>query len=449
MTSLGFMLNEEKSVVIPTHVIAYLGNIIDSEKMIVYLPVEKKEKIKKECLLLINSKEATIKQVAKVIGLLVSAFSAVEYGRLFYMELEMGKIFGLKKSCGNFDAIMEILPSMKSELMWWYLNVDSQIRRISMHAPDVPVQTDSSTQGWGIVYEGQEFGGRWTEEEKKYHINVLEIMAIWFALQALSNKLAGLHIQILSDSSTAVCYIENMGSTRSLDCNKIACKIWMWCYENSAWISISHIPGKTNMADAPSRQFNDKIEWELNDQVFEQICKIWQKPCIDLFASRSNRKLKTYCAWKPDPSAAFIDAFTVNWQQFKLVYIFAPFSMINCCVRKIQENQAQAIIIVPLRETQIWFSPLMKLLVEVPVILPKTKHLLTLQHSEQSHPLADKLVLIACRVSGVCSQAGDFLLKQQTLCPHGAAPQKRDTKLIYKTGYNIVVRNKLINFRLL
>ena len=68
MTSLGFMLNEEKSVVIPTHVIAYLGNIIDSEKMIVYLPVEKKEKIKKECLLLINSKEATIRQVAKVIA---------------------------------------------------------------------------------------------------------------------------------------------------------------------------------------------------------------------------------------------------------------------------------------------------------------------------------------------------------------------------------------------
>ena len=37
------MLNEEKSVLIPTHKIVYLGNIIDSESMVVYLPDDKQE----------------------------------------------------------------------------------------------------------------------------------------------------------------------------------------------------------------------------------------------------------------------------------------------------------------------------------------------------------------------------------------------------------------------
>ncbi len=42
MSDLGFILNFAKSVFIPTQVIVHLGNVIDSVKMIVYLPTEKK-----------------------------------------------------------------------------------------------------------------------------------------------------------------------------------------------------------------------------------------------------------------------------------------------------------------------------------------------------------------------------------------------------------------------
>ena len=75
--------------------------------------------------------------------------------------------------------------------------------------------------------------------------------------------------------------------------------------------SDSH-PEKSKQAGTPSRQFDEKTEWELNDQVFSQLCEIWQQPCVDLFASRLDNKIRKYCAWKPDPLATFIDAFTVN-----------------------------------------------------------------------------------------------------------------------------------------
>jgi hypothetical protein len=43
MKELGFMINVEKSVLVPQKQITSLGNIIDSDQMIVILPTEKQE----------------------------------------------------------------------------------------------------------------------------------------------------------------------------------------------------------------------------------------------------------------------------------------------------------------------------------------------------------------------------------------------------------------------
>jgi hypothetical protein len=49
MKELGFMINVEKSVLVPQKQITSLGNIIDSDQMIVILPTEKQEIIVNEC----------------------------------------------------------------------------------------------------------------------------------------------------------------------------------------------------------------------------------------------------------------------------------------------------------------------------------------------------------------------------------------------------------------
>lgn len=447
LQSLGFLINSEKSISIPTQVITYLGNNIDSIRMIVYLTEEKVQKICKECRALHSVNQASIRTVARVIGLLVSTFAAVEYGKLYYRELEMAKSCALKRTCGNFEASMTVTHCMKIELEWWVLNVHNQVRHLNRGNPQISIQTDSSTHGWGFVFEQNKIGGRWTKDEQKYHINVLELLAIWFAIKSLAQHLAGKHFRVLTDSTTAVCYISNMGGVRSRLCNKVAKKIWIWCQKNGAWISCSHIPGKDNGADEPSRQFNDKIEWELSDNVFQQLCTKWNEPEIDLFASRLNNKVQTFCSWKPDPYASYVDAFSLDWNNFNLMYLFPPFSLIPRCVQKIKNDRAQGIFIAPFWESQIWFSPLMKLLVDNPVILPKTNTLLRLPGTNQVHPLARKMTMIACRVSGQPSQIEGFLQKQPTSsCHPGAIQPKKDTKRTLEGGYNIVVNDKLIVF---
>ena len=83
------------------------------------------------------------------------------------------------------------------------------------------------------------------------------------------------------------------------------------------WASATHIPGSKNVeADQVLRVFYDNTEWSLNPAVFQQLCEKIFVPKIDLFA---------YVAWRPDPKAVAIDAFTISWTSW-LFYAFPPFS---------------------------------------------------------------------------------------------------------------------------
>lgn len=447
MTRLGFMINQEKSVMIPTQIITYLGNIIDSNQMIVYLPSDKKDVISVECTRLSKLRSTTIRDVAKVIGLMVSSFSAVEYGKLHYRHLEMGKIKALKMNKGDYDSQLCLTSAMKLDLQWWASNIHTQYRHINRGNPDLVIQTDSSTLGWGYSFNGKTGGGRWSQEEKQSHINVLELRAILFALKTLRDNIQNLHVKILSDSSTAVCYVANMGGCKSAQCDKVARDIWNFCINIGVWLSIAHIPGKTNEADGPSREFNDKLEWELSNDIFLKVCLLWGKPTVDLFASRLNHKLDMYCSFKSDPNAAYVDAFSFDWRQFQLCYVFPPFSLLSRCIGKIQRDQAQAIIIVPLWPTQTWFPGLLNILVDQPRILPKTKTAITMPHTGQEHPLWRKLVMIACLVSGIPSEIEDFHQKLPAyLLHHGESQLETNTSHIYQNGYISVNRGKSVKF---
>jgi hypothetical protein len=95
VTDLGFIVHEDKSVFVPSKKLQFLSFFIDTEKMIVTLTQEKKDRLVEECQKLISKKQATIREVARVLGLIVSSFSGVDYGQLFYREIEVEKIQAL------------------------------------------------------------------------------------------------------------------------------------------------------------------------------------------------------------------------------------------------------------------------------------------------------------------------------------------------------------------
>jgi hypothetical protein len=186
----------KKSVFKPTKQIIYLGNIIDSSSMTVKLPEDKIKRIIEECHALIKKSKATIRLVSRVIGLLVSSFSAVEYGPLHYRNLEMNKIDALKLSAGKFDAEMNITFNMKVDLRWWLDNLSFQKRVIHHGNPDVSITTDASLLGWGAVYDQIKIQGRWNKEEQDLHITILELLAIFISTISFCKNMSNIHIKI-------------------------------------------------------------------------------------------------------------------------------------------------------------------------------------------------------------------------------------------------------------
>lgn len=77
----------------------------------------------------------------------------------------------------------------------------------------------------------------------------------------------------------------------------------------------------------------------------------------------------------------------------------SSFQCFESHIQKVQTDKARAMIIAPFWSTQTWFAQLMIILVECPIIVPRTDQSLISPHQELEHPMSKKLVLIACLVS--------------------------------------------------
>ena len=192
-----------------------------------------------------------------------------------------------------------------------------------------------------------------------------------------------------------------MGGVKSETCNDMALQIWEWCIARQIWLSARHIPGSQNIqADRASRAFKDSIEW--------------------------------------------FDAFCVNWEPY-FFYAFPPFSLIPRCLTKIENDQATGVLIVPYCTTQSWFTPLLNLLVDNPLLLPQSDNLLLLPHTGEQHPLRKKMRLMACKLSGQASCREMFLTKQpKSSCIPGQMLASSNTSLTSKPGSSCVVNGRLI-----
>ena len=63
-----------------------------------------------------------IRDVARLVGMMVANIPGVRYGKLFYKQLEIDKIRALKLNKGNFDSRMQLSDTAKSDITW-YLNL--------------------------------------------------------------------------------------------------------------------------------------------------------------------------------------------------------------------------------------------------------------------------------------------------------------------------------------
>ncbi|KAL4225084.1 hypothetical protein ACF0H5_015778 [Mactra antiquata] len=403
LDDLGFDINFDKSVLIPTQRIVFFGYIIDSVTFKVFLPADKVQKIKMKAAKLLNSSIVTVLDLASLIGSIINAFHAVFEAQLHYRNLERDKIKGLNGTL-NFNRTIKLSHRCKLEVMWWYDNVESKNGK-DIRPPIISRTccTDASLLGFGFhdTTTATHGNGRWTAVESVHDINYLELLAMFYALKSLYNNLRDEHISIQSDNVCAVSYINNFGGLQSVILDDLAKEIWNWCIVRNLYISAVHIQGVNNtIADHYSRVFSDSSEWMLKQDIFNRICEQFLTPDIDLFASRLNKRVHRFVSWFPDPFASYVDAFSISWYQF-IPYLFPPFNLVGKVLNKlVQDKVDKAILVFPYWPSQPWFPLLLNCLSSYPVRIPRHRDVLTLPHSGEPHPLSKRLKLVTAIVSG-------------------------------------------------
>ena len=115
-TKLGFHIHPEKSVFIPSQKLTFLVFVLDSKAMTVTLTEEKVQQILSVCASLLKTQMPAIRQIAEVIGILVSNFPGAQYGPLHYRHLDRDKYLALvAANKGNYGGEMQLYPPALAE----------------------------------------------------------------------------------------------------------------------------------------------------------------------------------------------------------------------------------------------------------------------------------------------------------------------------------------------
>lgn len=279
LTAVGFIINEEKSKLIPTTKCKFLGYIIDTKKFQISLPMDKIAKIKKELIYFRNISRCKIRDFAHLVGLLNSACPAVEYGWLYTKEFERQKYLNLKDNPDNYDRYMNLPQSLVSEFDWWCHAINRPSNKIKYDDYCLEIFSDASTTGWGAACGEETASGPWNAEESSKHINYLEILAAFFGLKVFAKTMSDCQILLRVDNTTAISYINRMGGVQFPHLTRAAKDLWQWCETRKIIVYASYIKSADNsVADAESRRSHPDVEWELNDVAFQEIIKSFGKP---------------------------------------------------------------------------------------------------------------------------------------------------------------------------
>lgn len=398
LNQLGFLINVEKSLLIPSKECTFLGFTYNTSDMTIRLPDEKRNKLLINISKFSRKKSSKIREFAKFLGQLVSASPAVKYGWLYIKNFEREKQIALIKNDMCYDAKITLSSKLTVDFKWWLQNVKTSIQTFGAKSFSLEIFCDASTTGWGGFSNGKKAHGFWRSGENKLHINLLELKAIAYSLKCFARNKQNINILLRSDNITAIASINRMGSVRFPNLNKEARIIWQFCEKRNLFIYATYIQSKKNtIADKESRIKSIETEYELSEIAYKKVVSFFGNPEIDLFASYTNSKCNKFISWGPDPYSVSIDAFSINWDQF--FYAFPPFSLVPKVLQKIVKNQACGILVVPYWPSQPWYPLFINMLTEKLILFRPNKNLL-LSPFRESHPLWATLTLAVGRLSG-------------------------------------------------
>ncbi len=284
--SLGLRVNAKKSVLLPSQRTVFLGVRLDSVQMQARL-APARIPVFTACLARFKlGHHVSVGTCRRLLGLMAAASPVLPLG-LLHMRPFLWWMKELRlHPTVPATRLVRVSRSCCRRLLMWRdpVFLRSGVRMGAIHRRHM-ITTDASMTGWGAVFEGRPASGEWKEEFLFWHINCLELRAVFLALKYFLPVLEEHHVIVRTDNMAVVSHINRQGGSRSRTLDRLARHLLLWSQDKFLSLRAVHVPGILNLAaDFLSRQKLKPGEWMLNRQTVSQI---W-----DLFFMRGARRLR-------------------------------------------------------------------------------------------------------------------------------------------------------------
>jgi len=252
--------------------------------------------------------------------------------------------------------------------------------------------------GVGGQLSGVIHGVPWTSEEQLHRINFLELKAAFLALKPFCARQQSISVLLRLDNITAINFLNRMGGTHSVILSDLASQVWDWCIKRNILIHAEHLLGVENIrVDWESRHIKDANNWKLNRQVFLELEEMLGP---DMFASRMNTQLQTYCSWRADPAALAVDGLSIPWKEH-YPFMFPPFALISRYLDKLCREEVSVLLIAPVWPNQTWFPQISASLSEYSVLIPPLAEIRSEQPNRPMPPVGSRRLITSSRLACV------------------------------------------------
>lgn len=263
MSELGVPVAKEKTEG-PTTIICFLGLELDSDEMVVRIPIAKVHEIIQKINEVLLKEKVTLKALQSVIGVLQFACRAIIPGRPFCRRL-------INATCGISNPYhhIRVTRNIKRDLKMWlsffqHFNGISVFHdRFWVSSADVELYTDSAGSiGFGIYFAGKwacaAWPADWHDSGRTRDITVLELFPIVVSLYLWGPELRNKKIMFHCDNA-AVVYAINTMTSKSDNVMILLRALTLKCLQLNVVAKAKHIPGKSNITDSLSRLQLDRF----------------------------------------------------------------------------------------------------------------------------------------------------------------------------------------------
>uniref|UniRef100_A0A8C6PQJ6 ribonuclease H n=1 Tax=Nothobranchius furzeri TaxID=105023 RepID=A0A8C6PQJ6_NOTFU len=368
LSTLGFSINWEKSSILPSQSIVFLGVELNASLMRARLsPVRGAD------LIAVISRVQPRRIVRallimKLLGMMAAAHAVVPLGLLHTRRLQRWFIRLRVHPIRQKARMLRVPPSVGGDLAHWgnpcTLSHGIPIGRPASH---VSVVTDASLLGWGGTCLSHTVVDHWPSHTHE-HINVLELMTVRNVVRHFAALLEGRHVEIHTNNRVAAAYINRQGGVRSLPLLRVATDLLCWAHVHLLPIKATYIPVVLNVAaDILSRGGPRDSDWRLHPALVSLIWMRFGVPSVDLFAAQENAQCRLWFSLSPrDRPPLGADAFSHQPWPRMLLYAFPPVPLIPRLLDRVRSEQLSVILVAPRCLSASWFPDLQALVCPAP-----------------------------------------------------------------------------------